>query len=159
MRAVSALSAVCLLWLAGCCPFPWKRTTLIRPEGTVVVRDAATGKPVPGATVVLRRYRVGPPPHVESHRWESVTDGEGEAAFELELAKETVYPIMMHGVPQWGFDVCVRRGGYSGASSDWLVVSPRADRGVVGRISEPLVVELSEGGDEACPWLEREKSP
>lgn len=145
--------------LGGCCPFPWKRTTLIRPDGTVTVVDADTGEPLDGATVVLRRYRVGPPPRIETHRWESDTGPDGEASFEMELAKETVMPLMMHGVPQWGFEVCVRHEGHSALTTSWLVVDPQADRGRVGRIQEPLVVQLERGEAEACPWQELEKSP
>ena len=144
------VASLCLA--VACCPFPKKRTTLIRPEGTVRVLDAASGEPLEGAEVVLRRVRVGPPPHIETHSWTAVTDARGEASFEMELGTETVMPLMMHGVPQWGFEVCVTSPGRDGAWSSWLVVPPPSDRAEVGRIDEPLVFELVEGGDETCPW-------
>jgi hypothetical protein len=70
----------------------------------------------------------------------------------MELGSETVMPLMMHGVPQWGFEVCVTSPGRNGAWSSWLVVPPPSDRAEVGRIDEPLVFELEQGEDEACPW-------
>jgi hypothetical protein len=149
------VAALCLA--VACCPFPRKRTTLIRPEGTVRVLDASTGEPIEGAEVVLRRVRVGPPPHIESHSWTATTDAAGEASFELELGTETVMPLMMHGVPQWGFEACATHPGHGGAWSSWLVVPPPSDRSEVGRIAEPLVLELEPGGDEACPWEILEK--
>jgi hypothetical protein len=152
---VPIVTALCLA-LAGC-PVPKKRTTLIRPQGTVRVLDAATGDPLEEAEVVLRRVRVGPPPHIESHSWTARTDAAGEARFELELGTETVMPLMMHGVPQWGFEACATHPGHAGAWSSWLVVPPPSDRSEVGRIDEPLVLELEPGGDGSCPWDVLEK--
>jgi hypothetical protein len=155
MRARCIVAAA--LALAACCPFPWKRTALIRPGGTVRVLDAESGEPIEGARVVLRRCRVGPPPHVETHRWEADTDGKGEASFEIELEKETVFPLMMHGVPQWGFEVCVTAKDHAGRAEGWLVVSPQADRRVEGTIGEALEVRLDRG-EGGCPWIELEGS-
>ena len=146
---------VCLA--VACCPFPKKRTTLIRPGGTVRVLDAATGEPIEGANVVLRRVRVGPPPQIETHSWSAATNAKGEVSFELELGTETTMPLMMHGVPQWGFEVCATHPGRSGAWSSWLVAPPPSDRSEVGRIDEPLVFELEEGEQEACTWRELER--
>jgi len=111
-----------------------------------------TGDPVEDATVVVRRYRVGPPPHIETHRFEARTDTDGEATFEIDVGKESVMPLMMHGVPQWGFEVCATAPGYSSAHSSWLVVAPQDDRHTVGQIREPLVLVLSPGVDEECTW-------
>lgn len=146
-----------VLALASCCPFPWPRVTLIRPGGTVRVLDAQKGEPLEDATVIVRRYRLGPPPRIETHTFEERTDASGEASFEIELGKETVMPLFMHGVPQWAFEVCVVHEGHVSASRDWLVVSPQADRKKVGQIEETLVFELEAGESSGCPWEEREE--
>lgn len=104
--------------LSGCIPV-WRKT-LLCPAGVVRVHDATTGAPLAGARVIVRRYNVGPPPSRESHRFEAVTAPDGRAVFKAQTAHEWVMPLMMHGVPQWAFDICVDADGHRGAAAPFL---------------------------------------
>lgn len=108
-----------LLLQGGCIPIP--RTTALRPAGTVQVRAADTGAPIAAARVLVRRFNLGPPPRRETHRHEGRTGEDGRATFQAETAREWVMPLMMHGVPQWAFDVCVDAPGFAGRAAAWHI--------------------------------------
>ena len=126
------------------CVVPWRRGVLLRPEGAVAVRDARGGAPLVGAHVIVRRYRLGPPPGHESHRWTAVTDGAGQAAFGALIGHEWVMPLMMHGVPQWSWDVCVERPGYAPRVVPWMIQT-RWSSDEQARDQLLLTVALAEG--------------
>ena len=105
--------------LGGCIPV-W-RSTLLRPNGAVVVRDAQSDAPIEHARVVVRRYNLGPPPQRKSHQYIDYTATDGRVRFAPLSGHEWVMPLMMHGVPQWAFDVCVDAPGYHGQTVGWLI--------------------------------------
>lgn len=159
-RARRATAAARLLLLcsmplmSGCIPVP--RSVVLQPQGAVVVRDQDSGAPIAAARVLLRRYNLGPPPRRESRRFTANSDASGRALFTLETGHEWVMPLMMHGVPQWAFDVCIAAPGYQARAVAWFVQGmwtadedrkPRAD----------LLVALRRGPDQDCEqrgdWL------
>lgn len=94
-----------LLASAACCPIPVSRAVSERPDLTVEVFDSS-GLPAAGATVTVRRAIVGPPPKTETHRWTTTTDLHGRAHLPAIEVRETTLPLMMHGVPWYGWQVC-----------------------------------------------------
>ncbi len=113
---------VLLAWVApylmGCLPIPVRRTAVVVPEAEVAIIDGESGAPVEGAVVELRRIHMGPPPSELLGTWEATSDDQGWAYFEEETERETHMPLMMHGVPQRQFTLCVRHEGYETEISD-----------------------------------------
>lgn len=151
---------IALPLLVGSCIPVW-RQTLLRPAGAVVVRDAATAAPIVGAQVLVRRYNIGPPPRKQSHAWPAVTDAAGRAHFTLLTGREWVMPLMMHGVPQWSFDVCVNAPGYAGRSMRWLTQGMWT--GDEDRATQPdLELALSPGEgrcEDSASWQDFSSAP
>jgi hypothetical protein len=132
-RRLAEVAAALLLSSAtgACLPVPWHRTVFVSPEGTVRVVDAVTRAPIAGAEVVVRRYNIGPPPRRETDRFSATTSSAGEASFLGSARGEWVMPLMMHGVPQWGAEVCASAPGFAPISATWVVQrnwsNPRKD--------------------------------
>ncbi len=137
-----------LLFSAGCCLLPWPRSALLRPAGVVVVRDGTTGAPLPGAKVTVRRFNLGPPPATEDRRYLARTDLQGRAAFTALTSREWVLPLMMHGVPQWAFDVCVESTGHAAEARTWLI--QRHWQGALDADAEPRLVVTLPPGARTC---------
>ena len=123
---------------------------MVRPEGTILVMDAETGIPLDGASVEVVRYRVGPPPPIVSKRWKKNTDVSGRASFTLKRRKEYVYPLMCHGVDQWGWEVRVNKQGYAGITVRWMIPRPMHKPKKVGRSVRRLTVKLKRCNGK-CP--------
>ena len=151
---IAALAGLPLLLFAVSI-IPWRSATLLRPEGTIRVVDES-GNPVVGARVIVRRYRVGPPPRVETHRFVQQSDTRGLVRFEMKLDTERIFPLLMHGVPQWGFEVCATKPAYRAAVTRWLVVDRRRSPKENGHAVPELSLTLATGSGE-CPWAHYQK--
>lgn len=95
-----------LVLLSGC--IPMKKTFIVRPESSIRVVDGA-GAPIEGASVKLVRNKY--PYGRHDADWTATTNAKGEVSFSKEEKTETVYPLMMHGVPGYGFVACVESPG------------------------------------------------
>lgn len=103
---------------ASCLPIPWKKTYVMRPAGKVRVVDEGD-KAIAGATVALLRIRH---PHSQHDaRYDERADAHGEVSFTLEQKTLTVFPLMMHGVPQFVFSVCAEAPGRASRTVEWGV--------------------------------------
>ncbi|MCA9491530.1 MAG: hypothetical protein KC656_19820 [Myxococcales bacterium] len=89
----------------ACCPIPVPRKVSVRPRIEVTVVDA-DGNPVPGAALTLGRWIEGPPPETEVDRWTEAADAVGKHVFDAIEATESTMPLMMHGVPWYGWRLC-----------------------------------------------------
>jgi len=127
---------VALALLSGC--IPMKMKFVMRPEGVVRVVDAK-GAPIASARVILLREKY--PHRREDARWTVKTDAKGEVSFTREEERQTVFPLMMHGVPGYGFVACAESPGYASKQEAWRVPEEGA--------SPPLVLNLAEG-DRRC---------
>lgn len=122
--------------LMGC--IPMKRTFVMRPGGTIQVVDAK-GAPIESASVTLTRNKY--PYGREDAVWHVKTDAKGEVSFTREENTQTVYPLMMHGVPGYGFVACAEAPGYAGKNGSWMLPEEGPQ--------PPLVLKLAEG-DRPC---------
>ncbi len=113
-RALLVSATLC----ASCLPIPWKKTYVMRPAGKVRVVDEAD-KAIAGATVALLRIRH--PYSERDARYDEHTDAHGEVSFTLEQKTLTVFPLMMHGVPQFAFSVCAEAPGRASRTVQWGV--------------------------------------
>ncbi len=120
------------------CLIPWRKSYVMRPQGTVRV-VGAKGVPLVAAQVELERIRR--PHSVHEARFSEKTDAAGEARFHRELATLTVFPLMMHGVPEFAFSVCVEAPGYAAKTVPW---QPNQDG-----VAENLSIVLR-GGHRPC---------
>ena len=117
----------------GC--IPMRKTYVLRPDGIVRVVDGK-GAPIAGARVSLIRHRH---PHGRNDaEWRTTADARGEVAFTREERTQTVFPLMMHGVPAYSFVACAEAPGYAGTTAQW---SAPAGGGQFGT----LAIELPEG--------------
>ncbi|MCB9688262.1 MAG: carboxypeptidase regulatory-like domain-containing protein [Alphaproteobacteria bacterium] len=94
----------------ACCPIPVPRRVSVRPRIEVTVTDA-DGRAVSGATLTLARWIEGPPPDTEVDRWSATTDPAGQHVFDAIEATESAMPLMMHGVPWYGWRLCAEAPG------------------------------------------------
>lgn len=93
-----------VLALTSCAPIPWRQTFVMWPARTVRVLDAETGKPIAGAAVRLVRYQH---PHSREDEVKKLTtDDKGEITLQREEKTLRTFPLMMHGVPGFSFEVC-----------------------------------------------------
>ena len=139
----------------GCLPVPVKRTVVVIPETEVTVTDADSAQPVEGATVFLRREHLGPPPRELLDTALKLTDGQGRVSFEQEEVRETHMPLMMHGVPQRRFTICVSHPGYQTELTDWETYLVETG----GQLSDddlPWILDfaLETGEPSDCPDIE-----
>lgn len=90
----------------------------MRPAGKVRVVDEGD-KAIADAAVALLRIRH---PHSKRDaRYDERADAHGEVSFTLEQKTLTVFPLMMHGVPQFVFSVCAEAPGRASRTLDWAV--------------------------------------
>ncbi len=122
--------------LMGC--IPMKKTFIMRPGGTIQVVDAK-GAPIASASVTLTRNKY--PYGREDAQWHEKTDAKGEVSFTREENTQTVFPLMMHGVPGYGFVACAEAPGYAGKSGSWMLPEEGPQ--------PPLVLKLAQG-DRPC---------
>lgn len=107
-----------VVFCTSCLPIPWKKTYVMRPAGKVRVVDEGD-KAIAGATVDLVRIRH---PHSQHDaRYTERADAAGEVSFTLEQKTLTVFPLMMHGVPQFEFSVCAEAPGHASRTVTWGV--------------------------------------
>jgi hypothetical protein len=106
IRAVAfALFAASVL--AGC--IPWRREALVQPALEIQVVDPDQ-RPVAGAAVLF--LAASNPHHVLHHVLRLETDQQGRVLLEERRESETVYPLMMHGVPFYYWAWCVEKQGF-----------------------------------------------
>jgi hypothetical protein len=96
--------------LAGC--IPWQREVLVQPALEFLVVDPQQ-RPLPGARILF--VAGSNPHHVLHHTLRLETDQTGRAAIEAQRETETIYPLMMHGVPFYYWTWCVELDGYAPA--------------------------------------------
>lgn len=97
--------------LAGAC-IPWSREVLVQPTMKMTVVDSDK-RPIPGASVLF--VSGSNPHHKLHHALRLTTDEQGRVHLEAKLESETVYPLMMHGVPFYYWGWCVEKTGYTPA--------------------------------------------
>ena len=108
--------AALTLLLAGCIPIPVKKTFVVWPKRTIRVVDEK-GMAVAGAKVRVVREMF---PHRHDDEVRVLTaDENGEVKTERETKVLKVFPLMMHGVPGFGFAACAEMKGYAGTSKSW----------------------------------------
>lgn len=141
--------------LSGC--FCTKQRTIVQSPAVVVeVVDQESGEPVEGARVKMCRIQIGPPPSEVLDRWETRTDADGRASFAGSTTSETVMPLMMHGVPQRGWELCVEHDEYAMVTSardgGYLLVESMSE-GETPRELPRQTVELpsKDSGSYGCP--------
>ena len=152
LKSTVGAAMVWVLATTGCLPIPVPRTVVVVPDAQVEVVDGETGQPLEGAIVELRRIHMGPPPAELLDHWEVSTDDSGTVTFTKETERERHMPLMMHGVPQRKFSLCVRHEGYEtevGGRSRELVESG-------GRLDDEefpweVVFQLTRGEESDCP--------
>lgn len=127
---------IALVVFSGC--IPWRKTFTMRPPTAVRVVDASGG-PIAAATVVLVRNKY--PYGSRDATWHAKTDLKGEVSFTREEETQTVYPLMMHGVPGYGFVVCADAPGYAGKEQHLSLPEEGAP--------PPVVLKLVDG-DRPC---------
>lgn len=142
--AVSVFAAftgacVCLSPLA--CFVGIDRTVTVRPGGEVTVKGT-DGEDLPGASVTV--YRLSYPHDMPGGDWTVTTNARGVASFVATEEEETVRPLMMHGVPEYYWQVCAEAEGYGASRQRWPREAEAAPR--------DLVVQL-EPGTETCAGL------
>lgn len=107
--------------ITSCIPVPALRKVTIRPEGSITVIDTYNKKLLFNVKVVVKRIRIGPPPSEVSHQWIYKTDSTGTVTVTSLKGKEWIFPLMMHGVPQWGWIICTEYEGYKDTCIEWFV--------------------------------------
>ncbi|HJL19213.1 MAG TPA: carboxypeptidase-like regulatory domain-containing protein [Sandaracinaceae bacterium LLY-WYZ-13_1] len=139
-----ALALLGLIPLGACCiPFP--EEGLAVPELEVVVVDPA-GAPVADAEVVVRRFVTAPSPHTELGRRTGRTDADGVLRFEREVVDERSMPLMMHGRPDIGFELCADAGERGAAMAE-----PTANGRDPGAPAETLEITI-DPEVRGCAW-------
>lgn len=134
------------------CILPVPRRVATRPSLAVRVTEASAHAPIQGATIQIIRYNLGPPPSRISHRYRFTTDADGKVVLSAVYVQEWTQPLMMHGVPQWCFSVCIEADGYAPMSTNW----PDLRSGSCGvdpaRDLPPLEATLTRGEGQ-CLWF------
>ena len=147
---VAGLLGAAAIATAACCPCPLFRHVLVRPSADVKVVDAKTRAPIAGATVMLRRFNLGPPPRREWDRWTEVTGSAGVVTFTYEKQGIWDQPFLLHGVRQFAWEVCADAPGYRPTTTTWFVAHswnrPRSDQPFSPTLEVPLTV-----GTGGCP--------
>lgn len=146
---IRRLAVVAALLSGACCPVPWHRTVLDAPGSNVRVIDAA-GNAVPGATVTVRRYNLGPPPRRQTGLWTATTSSNGAASFSQSSTGEWVMPLMMHGVPQWAWEVCVAAPGKDPVVATLLVQRAWSRPSDDAAAAKNVTVQLGDGQGAPC---------
>jgi hypothetical protein len=113
LRAWAVLGLIPL----GACCIPFPERGLAVPELEVAVVDPA-GAPAADAEVVVRRLVTAPSPRTELARRTGRTDADGVARFDREVVDEQSMPLMMHGRPDLGFELCVDAGERGAAMAE-----------------------------------------
>ena len=86
------------------CPIPIPRSTVLQPKVTLQVQDPA-GNPVAGAPVAVT---LGSQPHSRRHHTRVfITDRTGHVGLEEIRKTKWVMPLMLHGVPQYFWEICI----------------------------------------------------
>lgn len=127
----------------GCCiPLPGSQT--VTPALDVTVTSG--GRALPDARVQLVRYEYHPHFRPETARVAQASTGaDGRASFERVDESETTYPLMMHGVPGYGWQVCVDVDGFRSAVQG---LRPEAADG-----AQQVRFDLQPGDGERCDGL------
>jgi hypothetical protein len=101
----------------GCLPIPVPKTYAKWPTGTVQVLEREGRAPIAGASVRLTR-KVYPHGRDEDTRTET-TGPDGRVAVVGETERKTVFPLMMHGVPEYAFVVCAEAKDHASREVHW----------------------------------------
>jgi len=108
--------AALTLLLAGCIPIPVNKTFVTWPKRTIHVVDEK-GAAFAAAKVRVVRLRY---PHTREDEVRVLTaDPNGDVKTERETTTMKVFPLMMHGVPGFGFKACAEAKGYAGTTESW----------------------------------------
>lgn len=145
-----ALSTLTFLVLSasGCCFIPVPRSYVVFQKVDVTVHDKEG--PVENARVTQARYIYHPHFVPETEIKSSVrTDASGKVTFQESTSKEWVMPLMMHGVPGFGWQLCVEADGYESAYME--IEKPFGED--AGDAWRQLDVVLEPGRSAACDSL------
>jgi hypothetical protein len=93
--------------LGGC--IPWRREVLVQPALEIRVTDPE-GLPLEDARVLF--LAASNPHHVPHHSLELRTGPDGSVTLEERRERETIYPLMMHGVPHYYWTWCAEKPGH-----------------------------------------------
>ena len=152
MALILACAAVASSMLGGCC-CTTDRVIVRSPGVEVTVVDEGSGEAVQDARVRLCRIRIGPPPDEVLDEWTKTTGPDGRASFEYRRDEETVMPLMIHGVPQRAWELCVEADGHA-PMSDEILVETAGDSANTPSHLPDQTVELAES-DGVSPESDR----
>lgn len=94
----------------GCIPLPVPREAQLRPALDLRVVAGPSGAPIAQALVTVVRYYY---PHGAVDHWsEHRTDRQGRVVLSELTEHEWVFPLMMHGVPEYHHAIAVSAPGY-----------------------------------------------
>ncbi len=101
-----------LAWASGsaCIPLPVPREVRVQPELALLVVAGPSGAPIAKASVTMVRYHY--PYGVADRSMELRTDLQGKVAIAELTESEWVFPLMMHGVPEYHHALAVSAPGY-----------------------------------------------
>jgi sterol desaturase/sphingolipid hydroxylase (fatty acid hydroxylase superfamily) len=134
---------------SGCCPIPVPFSETLWPALEVHVQGP--DGPVEGAALTVARYVYFPHFQPESEKTVSArTDHEGRHFFEHESKREWHMPLMMHGVPGYGWQLCVEATGFT---SRVVAVHREYEEGKREPTPQTLTVSMEPGDSEACDGL------
>lgn len=131
---------------SGCCPIPLPREKIVVPA--LDMRIQAGGDPLAAARVHVARFEYYP--HFRPETKIAVlgtTDSEGRVVFEQKTQTETSMPLMMHGVPSYGWQLCAEADGHDAVV---IEATPDFENAPAAR---KIVVELEPGDGSSCEML------
>ena len=145
MPRIVVLAFLVPLLLVACIPLPLPRQVSVRPQLDIVA-NTASGEPVMGAEIRVRRFISGPPPDTETHRWEAATGVDGRLLLSAIEARESYMPLMMHGVNWYSWDVCASHPTLGVATHTVHGTQPVMEPVAVPLVLDPAVTSCGRAG-------------
>lgn len=143
MKRALLLAALATL---SCAPVPVNKTFVMWPATTIRVVDAESGEPIAGARVRITRYEF---PYRREDEVRKLETAKGEVKIARETKSLRTFPLMMHGVPGFGWEACAEADGYAAAQ---MSMREDGDGVLVVKLplgSRPCVVEPNNTAPEA----------
>ena len=123
MRYQIALLVTMLMSLTACIPFP--RYALVQPNVKIQVKENS-GKPISAAKVI---FIAASHPHAVLRKKQTIaSSAQGYVELTAEHEWEAIYPLMMHGVPEYFWALCIEKEGYI---SSGYAINPQQQEYVV----------------------------